>query len=149
MIFLGFTWTHSESHLTHLDSLDPTWTPLGSVDLTRSHLDLLDLTWTYFDSLALKLSMGKGTHKLAREKGKSVHKGKGKGRRGIREKGKRGGSDLKRISTLPPHRAHARTRRNNFPVTGGGLPKGDLTPTQPPFFFLYRQYIYIYIYIYI
>ena len=62
-------------------------------------------------------------------------KGKGKGWSGKKEQGKRAAPDLRRISTLPPHCAHARTRRNDFPVGAAAL--------------LPQPAIYIYIYIYI
>ena len=85
------------------------------------------------------------------------HKGKGKagdkrekGKPGEpkREKGKAGGAKGKRERPLTENliwdptrqtnRAHARTTRNDFPVRGG-LPKGELTPPN-------LRYIYIYIY---
>ena len=74
-----------------------------------------------------------------------VHEGKGKAY-DKREKGKAGApkgkrerpqtGNLIRDPTRHPDRAHARTTRNDFPVRGG-LPKGELTPPN-------LRYIYIY-----
>ena len=74
-----------------------------------------------------------------------MHEGKGKAY-DKREKGKAGGvkgkrerhqtGNLIRDPTRQPDRAHARTTRNDFPVRGG-LPKGELTPPN-------LRYIYIY-----
>jgi len=56
------------------------------------------------------------------------HKGKGKTRRVQREKGKLPPHHLSSNSTWHPYRAHARTKRNDFPV--------GVTP-QPPMLHIY------------
>ena len=53
-------------------------------------------------------------------------KGKEKKSHGKKEKGKKR-DDIFRASPLGNNRAHARTIRNDLPVTGG-MPKGELTP---------------------
>ena len=78
----------------------------------------LELVWFHAISLCFPRVRGKAPTST-REKGKPpVAK---------REKGKHTGQHLRWISTWQPHRAHARTTRNDFPVTGG-RPKGDPTP---------------------
>ena len=116
----GLTWTH-------LDSLGPTWThliSLGSLGLTWSHLDSFDFTWIHLISPGppwgpwSHLSQGKGNTWSPKGKGKTYREQKGKG--------KRDRDDF--WDPFWPYiqlRAHARTKRNDFPV-GLSPPTSDM-----------------------
>ena len=95
---LGLTWNH-------LESPGLTWIQLHSLGLTWTYLDSLGRTWTHLDSLGFTRTH---TRWVKREK-PSGRKGKGKWRTWR----------SRCISTWHRLRAHARTTRNDFPVTGG------------------------------
>ena len=134
LISLGLTWSHVDSlglTWSHLDSMDLTWTHLDTLDLTCVHLDSLDLTWTHLISLGLTWShLGsldltwillissiarEGEHLISQEKMEGIPP---------RQKGKR--SDFWDPSwPYMQLRAHARTKRNDFPV-GLSPPTSDI-----------------------
>ena len=62
-----------------------------------------------------------GGGKVSREKGWDGSQGKKERRRAIREKGKGSARPWRPLSALPPHRAHARTTRNDFLVVAATL----------------------------
>ena len=122
---LGLTWIH-------LDSLGFIWIHWSSLGFTLTHLDSLGLTFVSlryhveFTSTSLRSHLAK----VSQGKGNVwSHKEKGKGHWEKREKGKgaRMSFSLGFLFTSRNRAAHARTKRNDFPVSGG-LPKGELTP---------------------
>ena len=118
---LGLTWAHLDSFgLTwspfdslgatrslppayfQLDSLQHTFSQMISIDLTWSHLDILGLIWSHF-----------GLEGAAED---SPHKGKRESLLGEKGKGKDAITFFSLVLTSILHQAHARTRRNDFPV---------------------------------
>jgi hypothetical protein len=126
---LGLTWAHLDSlgpTWTHFDSLGLIWTHLDSLGLSPTHLDSLGLTWILFVSLGPTGS----------------HKGKGKGRWVQKEKGKRGRMKfaLGILFTSRNRAAHARTKRNDFLVSGGAFLKANsLPPTSDIYIYVYTH----------
>ena len=123
LISFEFIWCHLSSVdfiWFHFSSFGFTWFPLISCDFIWFHMNSLDFIWIHFFMM------------LTREKGIYAHKGKGKSRRGIREKGKSTTHDLPEISLdqAPRARTYARTARHETisRLRGG---HAGLTP-QPP-----------------
>jgi hypothetical protein len=105
-------------------------------DSLRVHFD--------FTSNSLRLSFDLTSISHGEKGTRHATQGKRENSAGQKGKGKTPSRDLSSNSTWQPDRAHARTKRNDFPV--------GVTP-QPPIYALqtnnqlYKIYIYIYIYI--
>ena len=108
-------------------SSDLIWLRLIPLGFMWVHLSSHDFMWFDFTSFDFAWFFSQGKRDLTNEKGKPKwEKGKGKVRR----------TTFLLHFPMALHRAHAQTKRNNFPVTGGPTLRRTHSP-QPP------RYIYI------